>query len=825
MTLQDQDTLDLSVDGDESAGHGNESLVKKIHRRLAGTYRYVVPLGLVLGAVGAVAAYKSVSNKYESAGVIQLAPTSQRVLYKTELSEEMPMFDAWVNAQLGQIMSPRVIDLALKNKHWVERGEATSRGEFLENLNVARAPRSLLISVKYAAKSPAVAQAAVQSVIESYQEVYLDKSNRGQVTTVESLQGVISDLNLQSKDMRNRIAEIAGPLSPSAMKDLYDAKFAEQVELEGLLTTSKLELAALEAQAIEQDTEADKRRPEGVDGDAQAVSPEEQDGPPVRTAREFAELDEDMATLVADRDSQTAILEQVISDYGNNHREAKKLRQAILTLDRRIQNRTDELNGLVAKRWAEEGDTSLGVDPNTPSVTIKSLKTRINSLTELRDEVKQQAESLNFDITRIQEILDDQEILNRRIREAEQRLASLQIERKNQGRLSVINEGELPKDPSNRAKRLQVSALAGLFGLGLPFSAVFLMGTLRGRIDRFDDAKATYGRDAFLGILPKLPNNLADPQQALVASLSVHEIRSMLHCKNGGQDAHVYMFTSPISGAGKTTLTLALGLSYAGTGSRTLLIDFDTVGAGLSSRVRRIVRSRLGKLLVSQGLIEEHQLDEAVQIADRDKRMLGEVLVGLGHISEPQLSEALDTQANQNQGLREAIDTEDIQSCITETGVENLYVLPVGETHVGDVGTFSPKHIRNLLRAAREHFDIVLIDTGPILGSLESSMLAREVDATVLIVAAGDQERMVNMAIERLDQSHANLAGLIFNRAKDADVVRFSSSASQRSRMNTKLEDPSDPSNGIEVTDEYGPVARATAAYMPRREPSHHVGE
>lgn len=823
MNKQFNELMEPGAEAYDPGAEGGENLLRKVHRRLVGTYRYTVPLGLVLGVVAGAAAYKAVPNKYQSNGVIQVTPTTQRVLYSNELNEEMPMFDAWVDAQVGQIQSPRVLELAMKNKHWVEQGLSLSRNDFFEDLSVSRNSRSLLIHVSYTAESPAVAQAAVQSVIEAYREVHLDQSNRGQVWTVETLQGLLSELDLQERDMRNRIAEIAGPLSPSAMRDLYEAKFTEQVDLEAMITTSKLELAAIRAQTPGGGAGEDAPQP-GAESDATgtagaAADEAAEDGPPVRTAEELATIDDTLAGLIEDRRAQSAILAQVVSDYGDQHREARKIRQALWTLDRRIATRTDELNGLIAKRWAEAGESSLeGIsDERTPEETAKMLEARIASLTELRDEVKQQAESLNYDITQIDQIQEEREVLTRRKREAEQRLAALRIERENQGRVSVVNEGELPKEPVNRMKRFQFAGLAGIGGGALPLAAVFLLGTLRGRLDHFADAKATLGQDSFLGILPHLPENLADPQQALVASLSVHEIRSMLHGMDGNDQSQSYMVTSPSAGAGKTTLALALGLSYAGAGSKTLLIDFDTIGAGLSARIRRIVRSRLGKLLVEQGLVDESQLNQALEVAERDQRRLGEVLVEMKYINEGQLSEALNKQANQNVGLREAIASGDIESCVTETGVPNLYTLPVGETSVGDVGTFSPRHIRALLDTAREHYDVVLVDTGPILGSLEAAMLAKEVDATILVMAAGDQERNVNLAVERLNQSKAKLAGLIFNRAKDKDVVRFSSSASRRSRMSGDISGLAQSPNGTAVTDEYGPLARATAAYLPKR--------
>lgn len=816
-----KNVMNKSIQNHSSSHGGNDMSVTAgvnplvtFHRRLRGKYRYAVPVGCILGLSAAFAVHSLIPDQYESTGVLEIAPTSQRVLYSTEQNEAVPMFDAWVDAQLGQIRSPRVIDLAMKNKRWTEQGVELNRNDFLEDLSISRANGSLLISISYVADDKYVAQAAVQSTIEAYRSIHIDQSKRGQVWTVETLQALVSELNLQRKELRNRVAAVSGPRSASAIQDLYDAKFQEQIEIESMLTTARLELAAFEVSA---DNNTEPK--DDVQASKQTGVP---DGPQVMTAEELANADTLLAKLVEARDSEVVSLDQLVTTYGENHPEADKVRYRLLTLDRGIEKRTNELNKLIAAQWSDEennpGITSDRRGIRGPEVTIDTLTSRIETLTELRDEVKQQAESLNFDLNKIEEIREDEAMLMKQAKDAEQRLAALQIEQENSGRVNVLNEGEIPAQPSNKKRRLQMTGAAGLVGFGLPLGVAFLIGQMRGRYDHFDDAKATLGSGAFLGILPHLPENMAEPEQALVASLSVHEIRSLLHGVSDQHDAKSFMITSATSGSGKTTLALALGLSYAGAGSKTLVIDFDTVGAGLSSRIRRIVRGRLGRMLIEQGLLDESQLILAVETAERDGRKLGETLVDLNFISDGQLSDALNRQASQNYGLREAITSGDLENCVTETGIPNLDALPVGETSVGDVGTF-PKHkLRTLLDQARKHYDMILIDTGPILGSLEASMLSKEVDATVLVLAAGEQERLVNQALERLQQNNAVLAGLIFNRAKQKDVVRFSSSASQRSRLNQNMEQVIKPQVPIELPGEYGPIAEATASFQPKRD-------
>ena len=89
-----------------------------------------------------------------------------------------------------------------------------------------------------------------------------------------------------------------------------------------------------------------------------------------------------------------------------------------------------------------------------------------------------------------------------------------------------------------------------------------------------------------LGILPRLPDQLSDPEQAAVAAHCIHQIRIMLQVVRIRIAGEVFMVTSAATGDGKTSLTMALGLSFAASGSKTLVIDCDMVGQGLTHRLK-----------------------------------------------------------------------------------------------------------------------------------------------------------------------------------------------------------------------------------------------
>ena len=79
-----------------------------------------------------------------------------------------------------------------------------------------------------------------------------------------------------------------------------------------------------------------------------------------------------------------------------------------------------------------------------------------------------------------------------------------------------------------------------------------------------------------------------------------------------------------------------------------------------------------------------------------------------------------------------AINGENLDECIAETGIANLYILPLGGATAQHISRLTPQMIRKLLNQCRERFDTVLIDSGPVPGSLEASSVAAEVDGVIL---------------------------------------------------------------------------------------------
>jgi len=378
------------------------------------------------------------------------------------------------------------------------------------------------------------------------------------------------------------------------------------------------------------------------------------------------------------------------------------------------------------------------------------------------EQVKQDRTVIGRHMLKIQDLQRQREEIAKDRNEVQRRIDSIQIESGMAGRLSIPQEGDVSFTPFKDRRKMM--GAAGAFG-GFAIPAVFLVFIgLMDRRYRFSD-EANNGGMAnvpLLGILPRLPENLTDPEQAAVAAHCIHQIRIMLQVGSNPENRRVFMITSASTGDGKTALTMALGLSFAASGSKTLVVDCDMVGQGLTHRLR------------AQGV----------------------------------------------PGLIETLQHGTLRGHVRKTATKGLYVLPIGSADAVHAGVLSPQSIKRLLAACREHFDIIIIDTGPILGSLEASVISTEADGVIMAVARGQQQPLVTKAIKHMRSIGSNLMGIVFNRAEERDFQRSVPSASIRSTSAK----PSETMIMVPDTDEsarFGPLARSVASCMPSNNPSH----
>jgi Mrp family chromosome partitioning ATPase len=307
-------------------------------------------------------------------------------------------------------------------------------------------------------------------------------------------------------------------------------------------------------------------------------------------------------------------------------------------------------------------------------------------------------------------------------------------------------------------------------------------------------------------------------EQAESTAYAVHHIRTMLQV--GYHGGPVTAITGPVSGSGKTSLTIALGLSYASTGAKTLLIDADFIGSGLTQRMEGFRRERLGEILLRMQLIDDSQLQRAIEHAQLENLRLGEALVDLKILTGDDIEQGLSLQRETCPGLLEALRGAPSENSIAETGVTNLDILPLLNGSASQVAAANPDAVERVLRDVAKLYQHVLIDLGPVPGSVEAAVLANAADRTVLVVSRGDSKPRYDRCVEFMHSLGTPLAGVVFNRAGEYDVqhsaamsasVSRSVSTSRSSSQQRSHSQPDGP-NGQVRGDRFGPLGAGVAS-------------
>jgi Mrp family chromosome partitioning ATPase len=195
--------------------------------------------------------------------------------------------------------------------------------------------------------------------------------------------------------------------------------------------------------------------------------------------------------------------------------------------------------------------------------------------------------------------------------------------------------------------------------------------------------------------------------------------------------------------------------------------------------------------------------------------------VELGFVGEQDVKRTLEGQHDEHLGVLEALAGESLDDCVAQTGFPGLHILPLGLASARHCASISPTALKRLLTSARSQFDTVLIDTGPVPGSLEASVVVPQADGVVLVVSRGEHRPSVARSMEHLQTIGATPVGVVFNRAS-VDEVSHNSSTIHRS---TAAFGSSSSGMGLKIDREQsrrstrlGPMAQAVAGCAPLHE-------
>jgi receptor protein-tyrosine kinase len=192
------------------------------------------------------------------------------------------------------------------------------------------------------------------------------------------------------------------------------------------------------------------------------------------------------------------------------------------------------------------------------------------------------------------------------------------------------------------------------------------------------------------------------------AAESYRSLRTSLQFVRQERPLRTLVVTSPAAAEGKTSTVANLGAVFAQAGERVVLVSCD------------LRRPRLAEFF---------GLDEQIGLTT--------VLLG-------------------EQSLAEVVQP--------VSGHETLWLLGAGRVPANPAELLNGPAARELFAALRAEFDLVLIDSPPVLPVTDAAVLSKDADGTLMVVAAGQTKRVdLRRAAEKLAQVNAPMVGTVLN--------------------------------------------------------------
>ncbi|MDR5826434.1 polysaccharide biosynthesis tyrosine autokinase [Caballeronia sp. LP006] len=116
-------------------------------------------------------------------------------------------------------------------------------------------------------------------------------------------------------------------------------------------------------------------------------------------------------------------------------------------------------------------------------------------------------------------------------------------------------------------------------------------------------------------------------------------------------------------------------------------------------------------------------------------------------------------------GLHEVLRGDrDLHSVVRSVGVDGLSFMSCGSRGANPAMLLMKTSFDDVLRDLRPLFDVIVIDTPPMLAVGDASIVATKADATLLVLRSGLQsEKEISETVKKLERSDARVLGAVFN--------------------------------------------------------------
>ena len=279
--------------------------------------------------------------------------------------------------------------------------------------------------------------------------------------------------------------------------------------------------------------------------------------------------------------------------------------------------------------------------------------------------------------------------------------------------IRVLERALVPGGPM-KPRNLRSLFMAALIGLVLGVGLIFVLEFMDDSIRYPEEVSRNLGMP-YLGLVPTAHWKQEGDDSYWIGNVdsssgfaeSYRNIRSALLLNPSGKTFKTLVVTSAVPKEGKTTTSANLATSFAQAGQRVLLVDIDLHRGGLH---------RFFGLEAGRGLTE--------------------VLLGQSTLHQ----------------------------VVQHTSLDGLDLIGTGAFADNPAELILRREMKEFLAEASELYDLVIMDSPPLLAVSESTVISSLVDGTLLVVWSGRTSRkLIQVAVRQMLSRGANLIGGVLN--------------------------------------------------------------
>ncbi|MFZ2054761.1 MAG: polysaccharide biosynthesis tyrosine autokinase [Candidatus Aminicenantales bacterium] len=390
--------------------------------------------------------------------------------------------------------------------------------------------------------------------------------------------------------------------------------------------------------------------------------------------------------------------------------------------------------------------TEIGTAAQVAEARVRAARQRENTITaqlnrQKADVARMKNNAILYNTIK-SEVDSKRRLLNSLLERQSETQLSAQLKGLSASNISIIDSAEVPRRPvsPNKKNNLLMALLIGVFGgVGLCFLFDYLDDTLKGP----EDVEKLSGLPS-LGVIPYLPpegvtkskrygaymkNIYSYGRRKPEKDITLPEVKEIELINHLHPDI-------PLAEDYRTVRTSIL-LSQVDKPPKTIVFSSPLTQEGKTATVVNMA-------------VSFAQLQEKVLVVDTDLR-------------KPRLHRLLKVR-NINGLTGYLTGKMALRDIIQKTFIENFWIIPSGPVPPNPAELLNSKKMKDVLFEIGQVFDIVLLDSPPVLAVIDSVIIASISDSVVMVVRGGKTRRKpFAAAVDELRKGRANIIGVVMN--------------------------------------------------------------